>query len=878
MTRPSRQQVVIGLPRIAGALVLTLSTIVLLGWAMDIRVMQSLYPGLVTMKANTAAGLATAAIALLCLQPCDADVPRRPRIVAVLALLVGTIGVGTLAQYAFHVNLGIDQLLFRAGADAALTPTPGRMAAVTAFAFVLMGAALAPVRRNGGWPAHAVQASAIAVAVLGLTSVLGYVYGAIPGAGLGQGIQIAPHTAVALVLLAVGLLACRAETGWMATVLSDGTGGTLARRLLPVAFAVPLALGALRQALTGMGVLGDESSSASMAAGMMLVFGVIIWRTAAALDQLDRERRAAEQARFELTLQEQAARDRADAEHARRGIAEHARDVAVQASREKDAAYAVLDATLAIAERQREEAEQAVREREEALMVLDRVMESTTIGIAVFDTELRYLRINSALAAIDGLPAEAHVGRTVLQAMPEHGEELTATLRSVLETGVPVLNVERALDAGSERGHKREWMLSFYPLRAVGGELFGAAMTALETTEQHSMERQLRQSQKMEAVGQLAGGVAHDFNNILTVITSYSSMLLTDLAPDAPIRGDVQQISDAADRASGLTRQLLAFSRQQVLEPQVIDLNALTTDLEKMLRRVLRADISFMTRLQPELGMVHADPGQLEQVLMNLVVNARDAMPNGGELTVETSNVDLDEAYAVRHVGVTPGAYVMLTVSDTGSGMDARTQAQIFDPFFTTKEKGQGTGLGLSTVYGIVKQSGGFIWVYSEPGHGTVFRVYLARTQHSAARRTGSEVPTPVTRGSETILLAEDEAPVRTVARRLLQRAGYTVLEASTGTEALEVARRPGVAIHLLLTDLVMPELNGRELAERFRELHPQAGTAFMSGYTEEAIQRRSVFRAGVVFIQKPFTPQRLLTKVREALDGAVREGAEART
>ncbi|AHG90499.1 PAS sensor protein [Gemmatirosa kalamazoonensis] len=385
------------------------------------------------------------------------------------------------------------------------------------------------------------------------------------------------------------------------------------------------------------------------------------------------------------------------------------------------------------------------------------------------------------------------------------------------------------------------------------------------------LEAQFRQAQKMEAVGQLAGGVAHDFNNLLTVIISYSGMLLTELPASDPVRADVQEIRRAAERASALTRQLLAFSRQQLLEPQVLDVNVVVRDLQRMLHRVLREDVRLVTVLAARLGRVYADAGQLEQVIVNLAVNARDAMPTGGTLTVETADVDLDGEYALTHAGVTPGHYVMLAVSDTGVGMDAATQARIFEPFFTTKPLGHGTGLGLATVYGIVKQSGGHVWVYSEPGVGTTFKVYLPRVSAPLTRPRSGPYPA-VARGSGTILLVEDDETVRRAARRILEQAGYQVLEARDGAEALRVAGTNGtgaVRVDLVITDVVMPAMSGPEFVAALREARPDVPVIFMSGYTDDAVLRQKLVEPGVAFVQKPFTPEGLARKVGDALSGA---------
>jgi two-component system cell cycle sensor histidine kinase/response regulator CckA len=380
-------------------------------------------------------------------------------------------------------------------------------------------------------------------------------------------------------------------------------------------------------------------------------------------------------------------------------------------------------------------------------------------------------------------------------------------------------------------------------------------------------EEQLRHAQKMEAVGRLAGGVAHDFNNVLSIILSYAEVLLECFRPGDPVRDDLDEIRKAALRASGLTRQLLLFSRQQVTIPRVVDLNDVLVNTEKMLKRILGEDVELALVLGRSLGRIRVDPGHIEQVVMNLAVNARDAMPTGGKLTIETANVFLDESYTRTHLPARTGRFVMLAASDTGVGMDRVTQARIFEPFFTTKPKGKGTGLGLSTVFGIVEQSGGTLWVYSEPGRGSTFKVYLPFVD-AEVEPVRPAVPPATLEGDETILLVEDEEQVRTIAGSVLRRYGYNVLVAQNAGEALLLCEGHGGPIDVLVTDVVMPQMSGPELAKRLAAARPELKVLCMSGYTDDSIVRHDVLKPGVAYLQKPFTPQSLATKVREVLDG----------
>jgi len=495
------------------------------------------------------------------------------------------------------------------------------------------------------------------------------------------------------------------------------------------------------------------------------------------------------------------------------------------------------------------------------------LVEESWDAVALFGADGTILYGSPATTRLLGYALTEFVGRNAMELI--HPDDRAPVLLRLQEaTAQPRSRVHVAARVQHKNGHWRYLEGVFTNL--LDDPSIGAIVNNYrDVTDRRILEEQVLLSQKMEAIGRLAGGVAHDFNNILTAIGGYADLLLVDLAPDDQRRRDVEEIHHAADRAAALTQQLLAFSRRQVLQPKVINLNALVPDVERMLRRLIGEDILFATVLHPRLGNVRADPSQLEQVIVNLALNARDAMPDGGRLTIETRNVELDESYAADHPTVNPGRYVMLAVTDTGVGMDEQTKARIFEPFFTTKARGKGTGLGLATVYGIVQQTGGHIWPYSEPGRGTAMRVYLPRVDAPADPiERPAEVAPETWRGSETILLVEDEAPVRTVTRQLLERNGYTVLEAPDGPAALALVDGETDSRHvdLLLTDVIMPGMSGRELADKLTSRRPDLGVLFMSGYTDDAVVRHGMLEPGLAYLEKPFRPPALLRKVRDVL------------
>ncbi len=486
----------------------------------------------------------------------------------------------------------------------------------------------------------------------------------------------------------------------------------------------------------------------------------------------------------------------------------------------------------------------------------------------VFTTDLTggFTSINKVGEKITGYSREETVQqkRSFMElAAPEH----IATARSMIGRGVGADGpTTHELEIVSKGGDRVVLEVGTRTIAQQGrpAEIQGIAR---DVTERKRLEEQLRQAQKMDAVGRLAGGVAHDFNNMLTAILGYSDLLLAKLDRDQPLRRHVDEIRKAGERAASLTGQLLAFSRKQVIVPRVLSLNAVVANLDKMLRRLIGEDIEMVTYPAPDLGSIKVDSGQIDQVIMNLVVNARDAMPQGGKLTIETANAHLDEAYARRQVNVKPGHYAMVAVSDTGCGMDAETQSHIFEPFFTTKAPGKGTGLGLATVYAIVQQSGGHLWLYSELGHGTTFKIYFPRVDERVEDVRPEGTITDTDRGSETLLLVEDQEEVRALAREVLQMLGYTVLVAGQGSEAIQLSNQLPGPIHLMLTDVVLPHMSGWELAERFGQARPEMKVLFMSGYTDKALARQGELTEDTPFIQKPFTPALLARRVREVLD-----------
>ncbi|MDQ3744635.1 MAG: PAS domain S-box protein, partial [Acidobacteriota bacterium] len=925
--------------KVASLVIILIGCGVLVGWALDIPTLKSISTGLVTMKANTAAAFVLAGLSLWLLRTGQVSVATR-RVAQACALAVASVGLLTLSEYLFGWNLGIDQLLFHELQRAGAAYAPGRMAPVVALNFLLLGTALLLLAARRGWPA---QLLTLTAALLSLLVFSGYVYSVESLYRIGPFSATALHTTVTFILLCGGILFARADRGPVAIVVSDTAGGLLARRLLPAAVVIPLALGWVRLKGQEAGLYDTHFGVSLLALSNLIIFSLLIWGSAVLLSRTDERRRRAQDSLREsgeqLRLAVEATKlgtwdlnprtgERRWSERCRamfglpagtvvgsekvlerihpadRGRVNDAVQRALQpegdgelhieyrtsgsgdgverwveshgrAFFEGGRAARLIGTVLDITERKR--AESALRnaatvsERDRAQ--LEAVIQAVADGIMVSDMAGNFILANEAEARILGYPSPAEMKRNISY-FAEVFELYNPDGQPVPFGDWPLAKVLRGESftdwelRGRRKDTGQEWFFSFSgePVRDECGEQVLAVIVTRDVTGRKQLEEQFRQAQKMEAVGQLAGGVAHDFNNLLTAIMGYGDLSLRRLKEGDPLYRNVEEIRKAAERACALTRQLLAFSRKQVLQPKVLNLNSVVSDTEKMLRRLIREDVELITILRPTAGRISVDPGQLEQVVMNLVVNARDAMPEGGKLTVETAGVELDKGYAKTHFGVSPGRYAVLTVSDTGVGMDRETQKHIFEPFFTTKEVGKGTGLGLSTVYGIIKQSGGNISVYSEPGVGTTFRIYLPEVEGRAeAEEKGERVESP--RGSETILLVEDEELVRSLTRDILQLSGYQVLEAASGDEALAVCEQFEGAIHLLLTDVIMPGMSGRAVAERLQAIRPALRVLYMSGYTDDALSQHGMLEPSVSLLEKPFSPDSLIYRVRAALD-----------
>jgi PAS domain S-box-containing protein len=783
---------------LGGHALIALGSSVLLGWIADIGPLMRVLPGHITMKANTAIAFLCAGAAVVLLTQVNNS--RTKRIVSACAAgVVVAVGLLTLIEYGCHVNLAIDELLFK---DLLQYPYPGRMAQITAVNLCLAGSSLLLLSISEKYARWA-QLLSLLSGFSAVLAIIGYAYGVPLLYGSVRHTSMAMHTGVGFLILSAASLHCRPKLGLMGVISSPYAGGWLSRKLLPVGVIVPAILGALYVRTASL--FSDvRLELACLIVSQIVLFVLLVWALAYLLNRSEAEKTAAKNAL--------------------------------------------------------KHSEALVEQRYRTMF------EDALVGMFQSTPQGQVVTVNPAMARMlaydspqDMMATLADLGQQ-LYVDPKRREEFKALMA---QHGV-VHNFEAEM---YRKDGSRMWLSS--NVRAVyeGGVLVRYEGATADITERKVLEQQLAQAQKMEAVGRLAGGVAHDFNNAIGVIVGYGALLKERVLSDAKAVQYAEEISKAGHRAASLTRQLLAFSRKQVIQPTILDLNSVVSETEKMLRRLIGEDIRMTVVQAPDLGRIKADRGQIDQILMNLAVNARDAMPQGGKLIIETSNADLDKTAALHHPYAKPGQYVLLSVSDTGCGMDKETQSHIFEPFFTTKPTGKGTGLGLSTVYGIVKQNDGFIWLYSEPGKGARFKIYLPRVAGVADPIAVAEEKT-LPGGSETVLLVEDDQSMRELTRQCLATAGYTVLDAQDGETAVRIASQYDGPIHLLVTDVVMPSISGRQLAETLAAYRPETKVLYMSGYTADLIADHGILDANITLLEKPFTREALLRKVRRLLDG----------
>ncbi len=899
-------------PRAAAAFAIAAGLLVLLGGMLHDERMATLYLGLGSMQANCAAAFVLAGISLALSRSTGAL--SRP-VAMTCAWLVTAMALATVTQYLLRSNLFPLELLFRPGPTFLSSPAEDArsLAPLTGLAFAALGLALLAVQFD-----HPRWSQALVLPLLLVThvAVVGYAYGirqlyAYPG----QGTTSLP-TALTFTVLAVGVLGLRPDVGLLRPLASDTPSGAGARRLLPAAIAVTLLLGWARLQGERAGIIPAELAlPITIVITISVLSALVFWgaRSAVAADEersglasivessgdaiyseaLDgaiqtwnpgAERLygyAAEdavgkqasslvppdgQGTFAAMMRQVHAGERVEGYETTRqrrdGTVLH---LALTVSPVKNASGHVTGiATIARDITDRHGADEAMRKQGERLRL---AVEGAALGTWHADIGTGELiwsdRCCDLFGLAPGTPTDLAGFRNALH--PDDRQAVEAAIGAALAGGKFEIDTRIVWADGSEH-----WLAvrgrAYFDAERRPDRMEGVVR---EITEQKRLEEQLRQAQKMDAVGRLAGGVAHDFNNLLGVILGYGELLLRRMDVRDPLRGKVQEMLKAGERAAGLTRQLLAFSRKQILQPKVLDLAAVVDDMSRMLARLIGEDITLVTATREGLLRVRADPSQLEQILMNLAVNARDAMPGGGSLTIETSAEEIGEAYAALH-DLRPGWYTLLTVTDTGTGMNPDTVSHLFEPFFTTKEEGKGTGLGLATVYGIVKQSDGHIAVSSDPGRGTTFRIYLPSVRDAplAAPAPARDITLPS--GSETVLLVEDSDALREVAREILEELGYRVIEAPSSEKALEQARHLEGSIHLLLTDVVMPGMSGRELWERLSPSRPECRVLFMSGYTDDAILQHGVLESEAGFLSKPFSSATLARKVRQVLDRAL--------
>jgi PAS domain S-box-containing protein len=860
--------------QICGVLVMLISAAALAGWFVDHATLKAVHGKYVPMAPNTAvAFLLLGGSLIVVATPLPKYLWTIRTAIAVAVILV----IARMSEYLTSLDLRVDHWLFKFPSEPLGLAPVGKMAFLTALTFLLLSSSLLLFTwQRPRWVPGAGHALSIVVAFIGLAFCLGYLYG-VPLMYGSRSIPMALNTAICFLIAGSGLVIKgsrrNAEERAAARQALQRAHDELEERVL----TRTAELEEKQQYLTAIVETSPNPIFVKDAEGRFTLINKAVelayGRSASEIlgkKESDLNGYHSEIQTFihddDEVLQTRKPKFIPEEEltNPQTGETRLFQTVKVPLSLPGNGTIHLLGVATDITGRKR--TEEALRDAEERYRLL---FDSNPLPMWVYDRDtLEFLAVNDAAVSRYGYSRDEFLSMTIKD------------IRSAANVPALLDNISHesgANSAGSWQHQKKDG--SVIEVEIMSHVLVFAGRNAKlvlanDVTERNSAlaalvetEEQLRQSQKLEGVGQLAGGIAHDFNNLLTVIIGFSSLAMRSLQAEDPLLGNLQEIKKAGDRATSLTRQLLAFSRRQVLQPKVLNLDSVVSEMEKMLRRIIGENIDLRAVLEPTLGNVNADPGQIEQILLNLVVNARDSMPNGGKLTIETDNVYLDEEYVKHHLGAQVGPHVMLAVSDTGHGMDQQTIPRIFEPFFTTKELGKGTGLGLSTVYGIVKQSGGNIWVYSEVGKGTTFKIYLPRVDAEVEEYRRAVDEATRASGSETILLVEDEEMLRKLARQTLGGKGYQIIEAANGDEAITLSKQHEESIHLLLTDVIMPGMNGRELATRLLETRPSLRVVFMSGYTDDAIVHQGVLDESANFIQKPFSPDSLCSKVREVLD-----------
>jgi PAS domain S-box-containing protein len=796
----------------------------LIGWWLNVAPLRSLHPALVAMNPLTASCFILAGLALWLLRTEEASARTRSIALACAGAVV-LAGLTKFVSVVIGHEILVDEAFLRSRL-AALTPlVHNRMAPNTAFGFVFLGSSLLALGLQGRRRWWATQLLPIPCLLLGVLAVLGYAYGVTHFYGVASYTPMALNSAFTFVVLAAGTLAARTDRGLAAAFVREDASSYVLRRLLPGALLFLVVLGWLELQGEARRLLEPRFGVSLLVALDMLVLVAIVGIGARSLARADAQRRRAV-----------ASLERAHGDLENQVLARTARIVEVN-----------------------HELQRSLRAMQQMQYSIDHAADAVLWN----DEQGRFVYVNQSACKSLGYEQEELLGLTVFDINPALRPERWGDRWDEVRTA-------GAITVESEHRRKDG---SVFPVEITvdhvefEGKAFNCVI-ARDITQRRVLEDQFRQAQKMEGLGRLAGGVAHDFNNLLTVIMCHGEFIRRKLDPGSSVLADVQEVLNASSRAAGLTRQLLAFSRRQMLEPTVVSLNTIIADMDRMLRRLIGEDVDLVTATAADLGLTRVDRGQLEQILMNLAVNARDAMPSGGRLTIETSNVDLAEEYMKSRLNLSTGHYVMLAVSDTGSGMTPEVKARAFEPFYTTKEVGKGTGLGLSTVHGIVTQSGGDIELFSEPGRGTTFKIYLPRLAGAPGASSGAVAPQPSS-GHETLLLVEDESVIRSAMRHSLEHLGYQVLEAADGRDALALCERPDQPVDVLVTDVVMPHMNGPELVERARRVRPNLRVLYMSGYADRALIHQGMRDPDTSFLQKPFAPETLGRKIREVLDRA---------